>query len=56
MEKPNYLLNNRGQILVESLFLALMVASLFIVFSKLIEFQKSKKSYSFAKKDYIYAK
>jgi hypothetical protein len=55
MEKSNHLLNNRGQIMVEALFIALMVGSLLIVFSKLIDFQKSKKNYSFNRKDYTYA-
>lgn len=46
MEKRNYLLNAKGQVLIESLFLAFLLASVLIVFSKLIEFQKSKKTYN----------
>lgn len=47
MEIRNHLLNEKGQILIESLFLAFVVASVLIVFSKLIEFQKSKNSYNY---------
>lgn len=47
MESRNYLLNKKGQILIESLFLAFVLASILIIFSKLIEYQKSKKIYNF---------
>lgn len=47
MEIRNYLLNKKGQVLIESLFLAFMLASVLIVFSKLIEYQKNKKTYNF---------
>lgn len=45
MEHQSHLQNNRGLILIESLFLSVAVAGLLILFSKLIEHhrQQSKK-------------
>lgn len=48
MEIRNYLLNQKGQVLIESLFLAFLLASILIVFSKLIEFQKNKSSFNYS--------
>ena len=47
MEIQNHLLNKKGQVLIESLFLVFLLASVLIVFSKLMEFQKNKKFYNF---------
>ncbi|AGH94848.1 hypothetical protein A11Q_628 [Pseudobdellovibrio exovorus JSS] len=45
MENKNILQNNKGLILIESLFLSVAIAGLLIIFAKLIEHhrQQSKK-------------
>lgn len=47
MEIRSHLLNKKGQVLIESLFLMFLLASVLMVFSKLMEFHKSKKLYNF---------
>ena len=49
------LYNHRGQILIESIFLVLVVTAILVVFKQLIEFQKSKKQYRFSKKETTHA-
>lgn len=51
------LFNRRGQILIESVLLILMVTTVLVIFKQLIEFQNSKKQYRFSKitKEQTYA-
>lgn len=56
MEKFNpFKRNCAGQILVESVFLALLMSALLIVFGKLIELQRERQShFSFSNKKEIF--
>lgn len=45
----NYLHNQKGQILIESIFLVLIVSIILVIFKQLIEFQKSRQHYRFSK-------
>ena len=47
----NSLRNKRGQILIETLFLVIVVIAVLLVFKQLIEFKKSKKNYRFSKSE-----
>lgn len=42
-----YLFNERGQILIEAVFLAIVVSAILVIFSQLIEYQKSRQHYRF---------
>ncbi len=49
MAAQNRLLNKRGQILIESIFLTLVVSAVLIIFKQLITYQKSNRQYLFSK-------
>lgn len=51
MALQNHLRNNRGQILVESVFLIIIFLIVLFVFQQLIEFKKTKRTYRFSQKE-----
>lgn len=50
----NYIFNRKGQILIESVFLLVMIVTILMVFQKLIEFQKNNNIYRFSKNNERY--
>lgn len=49
MAKRTHLHNQRGQILIESVFLAVVVSAVLVIFKQLIEYQKSRQHFRFAR-------
>ena len=39
--------NQKGQILIESVFLAVVVSAILVIFNQLIEYQKSRQHFRF---------
>ena len=44
-----YLYNQRGQILIESVLLVIVVSAVLVIFNQLIEYQKSRQHFRFHK-------
>lgn len=49
MEIRTKILNNRGQILIEALFIFLMMVTILIIFKSLIDYQSHQNQYRFSK-------
>lgn len=51
MELQDHLQNSRGQILIETLFLVILIVVILAVFKQLIDFKKTKQHFRFSKEN-----